>query len=240
MSPDEWPVMILLFRLAAEGMQVIPLSVVGAGLVAKYKTGKYYYGEDIPDIGFLHVDVRNLPILEISDCNFAEGMDVAVAGFPMGTDTLKAPGWVHQFSPTLTKGIISSVLPFPCKGPHALLLDLMSQGGSSGSPVFDVNNGEIVGMIYAGLQDIWSFGGNSGMMHYKVPTNLSLALPSNLLRLVIGTFDTIPEIKNRDLSKIPTLEESIATRESVVKFGERNHGEALRSYSILFFDKSIL
>ncbi len=37
MSPDEWPVMILLFRLAAEGMQVIPLSVVGAGLVAKYK-----------------------------------------------------------------------------------------------------------------------------------------------------------------------------------------------------------
>lgn len=165
--PNEWPIMALAFRLAPEGMKVIPLNVRGAGGIKKYLDGKHYYGEDVPDVGLLDVNVKNLPALELSENGLSEGMEIGITGFPMGTETLRAPGWIHQISPTLKKGIISAILPFPCDNPHALLLDLMTQSGSSGSPVFDINTGKVVGMIYAGLEDSWSFAGNKGILYTR-------------------------------------------------------------------------
>jgi len=180
-----------------------------------------YYGEDLPDVAAICINAKSLPTMNLQprlDVN--EGENVAVAGFPMGTQTLKAPGWIHQLSPTLQTGIVSAVLPFPCDNPHALLLDLMTQGGSSGSPVFKSETGEVLGMVYAGLHEtclLSSPKNRDGLLAYKKSTTLTLAIPTNYIRSLIDKLDQIPQIKNRDLSKIQSLEEIIKTRETVVQ-----------------------
>jgi hypothetical protein len=84
---------------------------------------------------------------------YEEGEEVATAGFPMGTDLLTVPGRLHQISPTLQTGIVSAVHPFPCTTPHGFTIDVMVQGGASGSPVFNIQTGEVLGAIYSGIFD---------------------------------------------------------------------------------------
>ena len=73
-----------------------------------------------PDLAFVPVKARGLPAVALDGPEaIDEGTEVATAGFPMGTDALMAPGWIHQVTPTLQRGIISAVLPFPCPTPHA-------------------------------------------------------------------------------------------------------------------------
>ncbi len=150
---EEKPALVYLFHLLPEqGMLTVPMEIVGYGAVGSYEPGESYYGEKIPDVGFIEVDVQNLPSLKLAKSfSLHEGALILTSGYPLGTDTLRAPGWIHQFGPTLQQGIISAILPFACSNPHAFLLDLMSRGGSSGSPVFDPENGDVIGMIYAGL-----------------------------------------------------------------------------------------
>lgn len=214
---DEWPALILLFHfIPNKAMAVINLDIQGVALPAEFIKPPVYYGEDLPDVAAISVNAKGLPTIKLQpklDAN--EGESVAVAGFPMGTRTLQAPGWIHQLSPTLQAGIISGVLPFPCDNPHALLLDLMTQGGSSGSPVFNLESGEVLGMVYAGLHEtrlLSSPKNRYGFLAYKNSTTLTLAIPSNYIRSLVDKLDQIPQIKNRDLSKIESLEEIIKTR----------------------------
>jgi len=71
----------------------------------------------------------------------------------MGRVPLIGEGRIVQFMPFLRKGIISSVLPFPGPQPHGFTLDIMSQGGSSGSPVFLADSGRVVGLLYGGFEN---------------------------------------------------------------------------------------
>ena len=90
------------------------------------KPGDAYYGPDQLDVGIISLPgITKCPAVNISDATLSEGSEVAIAGFPMGTTTLQAPGWLHQIGPTLQKGTISALLPFPCSTPHGLLIDLM-------------------------------------------------------------------------------------------------------------------
>lgn len=133
---EEWPALVLLLHMLDEGMVSIPLSIKSAARMEL--TGQHvYYGEQTPDVALIRVNAVGLPSLQLpTDPVFSEGEDVFVGGFPMGVRTLLAPGWIHQISPTLQHAIVSAVLPFPCEMPHALLLDVVTEGGSSGSPVF--------------------------------------------------------------------------------------------------------
>jgi hypothetical protein len=96
----------------------------------------------------------------------------------MGTDHLTAPGWLHQMSPTLQTGIISAVHPFPCRSPHGFTMNVMVQGGASGSPVFSPETGEVLGLVYAGLFDFEMQQQNSML---RFPTNYTYALPSHYI-----------------------------------------------------------
>jgi hypothetical protein len=111
-------------------------------------------------------------------------MEIATAGFPMGTDALSAPGWIHQMTPTLQRGIVSAVLPFTCNTPHGFAINVMTQGGASGSPVFYPNTGEVAGVLYGGLFDI---GLTKGKDLYKVPTNISYVVPSHYIKRILTT-----------------------------------------------------
>ena len=141
---------------------------------------------DLPSI--VPLSATGLPSLELAAGVVEEGMDAATAGFPMGTRMLTAPGWLHQIGPTLQKGIVSAVLPFPCETPHAIALNIMVQGGASGSPVFDPSTGRVMGMISHGLYDILL----DDKASYRVPINISWAVSLFQLRMAMKVLDSMP------------------------------------------------
>lgn len=183
---DDWGVYALMLHSTLEGQLEIPLEVLGVGIIGKFQHGPAYYGPPRPDVAFVHVKARGLQALEIADDHIiVEGTELATAGFPMGTDALVAPGYVHQVTPTLQRGIISAVLPFACESPHAFTLNVMTQGGASGSPVFDPQTARVAGVLYAGLEDI---GVTKGKDVYRLPTNISYVVPSHVLRNSLAAF----------------------------------------------------
>lgn len=192
-SEDDWVVFALLLHPTEQGQVEIPLEVIGAATVSKFSPGPSYYGPSAPDVAFVHVKAIGLPTVELSKTDdIAEGKELATAGFPMGADALTAPGYVHQITATLQRGIISSVLPFACTRPHAFTLNVMTQGGASGSPVFDCETGEIWGVLYGGLSDI---GFTLQQDAYSLPTNISYVVPSHYIRHILHEIAKDPEIK---------------------------------------------
>lgn len=153
---DEWSIKVMyLQNIQGKGMVTAFFDVEGVGTLAREKPIEgIHYGDDTPDIGFIFVKVKGLPVVELETTfNLREGDEVYMSGFPMGTDTLRAPGWIHQVNPVLQKGIVSAIQPFPCPRPHGLLIDAMSQGGASGSPIFNPNTGKVAALLYAGLNE---------------------------------------------------------------------------------------
>jgi hypothetical protein len=56
--------------------------------------------------------------------------------------------------PPLQAGIISATLPFPGTRPHGYLINVMIQGGASGSPVFLSDSGTVIGAVYSSRQHV--------------------------------------------------------------------------------------
>lgn len=197
--PEEISAEAILFHwVPGEGMGQIPIEILGAFCVDDMQVEGHYYGPRRPDIAFVHVKAKGLPKIEIDSKAVAlqAGARVATAGFPMGTDALSAPGWIHQLTPTLQEGIISAVLPFPCDAPHAVMVNIMSQGGASGSPVFSPSAPVAIGVLYGGLDDTESLEGTS--TRYTVPTNFSYFVPAYILENVLQRIRKDPQLKLPD------------------------------------------
>jgi hypothetical protein len=106
--------------------------------------------------------------------------------------------------------VVGAILPFPCKNPHALLLDLMTQGGSSGSPVFESESGNVVGILYGGIEEQRILdGGKDGVMIYKNPTGISYAVPSHFIAGLIKELPNQEGWQDVDVSKMRSLEDLI-------------------------------
>ena len=86
----------------------------------------------------------------VNSRNVRVGTEVGMLGFPLGLPlALKDPATQSQFSPLLQVGVIAGILPFPqVPQPHAFMLALAVNGGSSGSPLF-LSDGTVVGVVYA-------------------------------------------------------------------------------------------
>ncbi|MCA9308729.1 hypothetical protein KC980_04400, partial [candidate division WWE3 bacterium] len=65
------------------------------------------------------------------------------------------------------------------------LIDSIMQGGNSGSIVFD-ESGELVGVLYGGLNDMNTMKIGELKIPYPVPTNLSYAVPCQLINEIIN------------------------------------------------------
>lgn len=188
---DEWLVTAYMFKLSDKGMMQIPLEVLGVFRVEKFEPGNAYYGPPKPDIAFVKVKLKGLPALSVeSSLEIKEGMEVGTAGFPMGTDALVAPGWLHQITPTLQRGIVSAVLPFACEAPHGFSINVMTQGGASGSPVFLSDTGKIVGVLYAGLNDIQETFQKD---KYRTSTNISYVVPAHYITASLKVVEQKPD-----------------------------------------------
>lgn len=225
---DQWPVRAILFNHAPQGMIEIPLQILGVMTISKYKHGKVYYGpKEGPDLAFVHVKAKGIPSVEIAgDISIEEGMEVATAGFPMGTDALTAPGWLHQLTPTLQKGIVSAVLPFASPTPHAFSINIMTQGGASGSPVFDCKTGKVLGVLYAGLHDLEVSIKNKDL--YRVPTSISYVVPSHYIKFVFQ--------QNPSISSLSQPSDSMTIDEMIEKATLQNVFEKDRHWVIKGID----
>jgi S1-C subfamily serine protease len=150
------------------GAGVLMVEPKAYALPEEFRCGSPYYGQDIPDIAFIKLKVRNTPVLELNtEPNVLEpGLSIAAAGFPLGTPSLTVYRKVTQITPFLRRGIVSSVLPFECPRPHGFTTDIMIQGGSSGSPVFREDSPAAVGILHAFVTGA---------------PNISLGVPSSLI-----------------------------------------------------------
>jgi hypothetical protein len=193
------------------------LPVLGAITIKGFDVKGNYYGPKAPDLGLLHVEMRGLPRLELASSQkcVEPGVKVATVGFPMGTKALKAPGYVHQLTPTLQDGIVAAVLPFPCKTPHAFMLNMMSVRGASGSPVFLPDSAKVIGVLYEGLNEIRCTSFQNLPLAYSVPTNFTYCVPAHYLRRFVD------EIRGKPESALPpntqTLEQALKEAEKLAE-----------------------
>jgi S1-C subfamily serine protease len=168
--------------------------------ITSFSSTAEWYGEDIPDIGFVQLEVKDIPALPLASSDFylKIGMSVATIGYPMGRLPLAALGKLHQASPFIRHGIVSSVFPFPTARPHGFTIDIMQQGGSSGSPIFSAADGKVVGMMKSSIQDwasvidVQSGKAVQTSLIHKQNTNISFAEPAHIIAESFAFFSKQP------------------------------------------------
>jgi hypothetical protein len=177
---DGFPATALFLILTDQGMANVPIEIAGVAAISTFGPQKVYYGPPKPDLAFVQLKVSGLlPVkLRPHGAMYEEGEEVATAGFPMGTDHLTVPGWLHQISPTLQTGVVSAIHPFPCTTPHGFTINVMAQGGASGSPIFNCSTGEVLGALYAGVFNLEL--DDSGKPR-RIPTNYTYGVAAHYI-----------------------------------------------------------
>jgi hypothetical protein len=188
------------------GWQMLILDVLCWNVLAQFSSSDKWYGKTIPDIGFVQLGVRDVPYLKLAKEKFylRVGMDIATIGYPMGNLPLTALGKLNQASPFIRRGIVSSLFPCPTPLPHGFTIDIMQQGGSSGSPVLRAVDGAVVGMMSSGVPE-WKFAqSQQASLAYSLNTNISIAEPAHIIQKALDEFGRARQVK---VDKIPTLAE---------------------------------
>jgi len=129
----------------------------GSGKNAKVRTADIVASSALHDIAVLKVHGAPLPAMALADATFKrEGSYVAFTGFPIGA--------VLGLYPVTHRGIIASITPtiIPVdnanqisikmlkmlRNPYLVYqLDATAYPGNSGSALYDVNSGEVIGII---------------------------------------------------------------------------------------------
>lgn len=174
--------------------QALPLlfiDVKDGGFLTSFSSNSPFYGESVPDIAFVQLNAQDLPALPLAteENSWPVGTAVGTAGFPMGSVPLTLYGRVNQMSPFLRHGVISSVYPFPCTFPHGFTIDVTTQGGASGSPIFLADKPVVIGMIEAIVREA---------------PNITIAVPSSLIASALSEYTKGTDV---DVSGVPTIEE---------------------------------
>ena len=169
---------------------VILRKIRAVNSISSFESSGPYFGETKPDFAFVQIDIRGLPVMEIcGDSGVLEvGLEVATLGFPMGEVPLTPydQGRASQISAFARRAIVSSVLPCACPDPHGFSIDVLSEGGASGSPIFRTDDPRAIGILHAGI--------DGAPITYGVPGHLL----EEGLKLVRAEW-------HPDLSGIPTL-----------------------------------
>lgn len=222
LAPDE-PLALAVLSWMTEGEynQVI-VGVIGWAQIDKFHTHPTAVIKERPDVALVQLECCGLtPVRLNSTTLLREGIEVATAGYTMGTYGLTAPGHLQQVTPTLQRGIVSAVLPCPSPRPAGFTIDIMTQPGASGSPVFCPSTGSVFGILGGGLEDTYD---DERLGSYRVPTSFSCCWPSRVIS------DLLDHYKRSDVAKsIPhlvPLEEVKANCQSI-NLGIQNITDAL-------------
>jgi len=142
------------------------------------------------DLAVLRIEGTALPALKLRDSDLVrEGLLVGFTGFPIGG--------ALGFSPVTHRGMISSITPIALPGANAqqlnekvirriksgtfniFQLDATAYPGNSGSPVFDTESGDVVGIINM------VFIKGSKETALSQPSGISYAIPANFLKSIV-------------------------------------------------------
>ena len=155
------------------------------------------FGEVNPDFAFAEIDLQGLPSLNITDqARVIEvGAEIVTMGFPMGEKYLSpySKDTVSQISPFARHGIISSVLPCECNHPHGFSIDVLSEGGASGSPIFLAEDGTVVGILHASFS------------HAPV----TYGIPAWILKQGLDALNWQPQQEKKTLAEVVEAERTI-------------------------------
>jgi S1-C subfamily serine protease len=186
--------------------QMLTIDVNASNVLGEFTSIDEWFGNAVPDIGFVQLKVREIGCLDLASEDFyvKVGMPIATLGYPMGSLPLSVLGGrLHQLTPFIRQGIVSSVFPFPGARPHGFTIDIMQQGGSSGSPILNPENGKVVGMMSSGVLEWNTARSNVATLQYSQNTNISIAEPAHIIKLALEQVESgFP-----DASKFPTLKE---------------------------------
>lgn len=206
---DDWGVEAMLLYPSSGSLLKIHFEIAGIARMRRTKRTPMQRPAR-PDIGIVRVKATGLPALSIAvDSHITEGLEVATAGYPMGLHALDAPGG-FQLTPTLQRGIISAVLPFPSPKPRSFSINIMTHGGASGSPVFLTDSGETVGILFSALNDL---SVSSSRDVYEIPTSISYAVPAWKIASAMKLLDNAPTPRNAD--SFITLDEILCKSDTV-------------------------
>lgn len=174
-STGRFPVSAVCF-FAAENRawQILVVDALLWSGVSEFTSKEKWFGRDLPDFGFIQVNVRDVPIIKFATEPFyvQAGMEVATIGYPLGTTPMTTYQKVNQLSPIIRRGIVSSLFPHPTEYPHGFTIDIMQQPGASGSPILRALDGTAVGMVSSGFPQ----------------TNLSFAEPAHVIKKAVDIF----------------------------------------------------
>jgi S1-C subfamily serine protease len=165
-----------------------------------------------PDLAVCRMDIsvlknfnrEPLKTLTLGDSSkVREGDEVGICGFPLGLRLPKGAE-LHQFTPIAQKGIIAAILPWPgVPNPHAFQLDINVNPGSSGSPVFNIETGEVIGIVFAArvhpepVRIPRPDGSIEEIAAIALPTGLGYAVPSNRYKEKVRPVTKLPDVIHR-------------------------------------------
>jgi len=156
--PGEYNFVALLHHAESEGGDKL-VSVVFRKLIGTFWLGSFtQFGrsspDSNPDLALAVIDVRGLPSLKVrpESISLQPGVEVVSVGFPKGRVSLtphrrEIPSPFHPFA---RRGIVSSVLPYPCEEPDAFTVDISAEGAAGGSPLCSADDGAVLGVLYGG------------------------------------------------------------------------------------------
>jgi len=186
--------------------QMLVVDLIAWNALAEFTSTDKWYGNTVPDIGFVQLAVRDVPVLRLATEKFylKVGMEIATIGYPMGEEPLTVLGKLNQASPFLRHGIVSSLVPCPTALPHGFTIDIMQQGGSSGSPILRASDGVVVGMMSSGVAEVRVARSPEASLAYSLNTNISIAEPAHIPQKALDQFRVSQPL---DVGKLPTLAE---------------------------------
>lgn len=142
------------------------------------------------DLALLRIDGPPLPALRLRNSDqIREGQTVGFTGFPIGG--------ALGFSPVTHRGMISAITPIALPSGNSqqlnekairqlrsgtfniFQLDATAYPGNSGSPVFEIDSGEVIGIINM----VFIKGSKESALSH--PSGISYAIPANFLQNLI-------------------------------------------------------
>ena len=176
------------------------LASAGSGGEAQMREAKVAGLDREHDLALLRISGAALPALKVGDTDgLREGEAVAFTGFPIGN--------VMGFHAVTHRAIIASITPVVIPGANAqqlnakvirrvqtgafnvFQLDAIAYPGNSGSPVYDVERGEVRGIINM----VFVKGTKEAAL--TAPTGISFAIPAKYLEALILQAATVAPAK---------------------------------------------
>jgi serine protease Do len=174
---------------SAEGNERLVIALPGSGRVMVRPVVKEAVDRD-HDVAVLRFEGPPIPALQLGDSSkVRDGQDIALTGFPLGATI--------GIVPVTHRGIVSAVTPVGQPLPSArqleartvhrlaaggysvFQLDVVCYPGNSGSPVFNPDTGEVIGIVNM------VFVKGSKESATTTPSGISYAIPASFIKALL-------------------------------------------------------